>query len=77
MNSKDYAENVDLPKYTVVLPITCKNVKENQQIVLIDPVLWSMGMYIIWHVDASLSMSWSVDCITLFVEQMKWTQQSS
>jgi len=77
MYSKDYAENVDMPKYKVVLPINCNLVRENQEIVLTDPTLWDLGRYIIGHVDASISMTWSIDCITLSVEQMKWAQQSS
>lgn len=77
MSSKDYAENVDLPKYTIVLSTTYNQVRENQEIVLTDPTLWDVGRYLISRVDANLSMSWSIDCITLFAEEMKWAQQSS
>lgn len=74
LHTRDYAENVGLPKYEVVLPMTYNQVRENQTIELIDPVLWSMWLFIIGSVNASPSIGGGIDCITLFAHAMKWQQ---
>lgn len=72
LRNTDYANNVDLPKYTVTLPIKYNQVREAQKILLTDPDLWNMGEYIIGTVQADRSQSGTIDCITLHVHEMKW-----
>jgi len=67
-------ENVDMPKYVIVLPIEYKNVRENQTIELTDPILWTLGQYIISRVSADPSIGGYIDCITLYAQEMKWQQ---
>lgn len=72
LSQLDIAKNVDLPVYDVVLGIEYNLVRENQVIVLTDPILGSMGEYIITTVNASNSVWWWVSCISLQVTTQKW-----
>jgi hypothetical protein len=67
-----YAENTDTPQYIVVMPLTYNLVRENYKIVMTDPFLWPIGNYIISSVNANKSISGWIDCITLYVSNMKW-----
>lgn len=68
----EYANNVNVPDYVVVLPIQYNAVRENMVIELIDPVLWSMGEYIVSSVNADKSIWGGIDCITLYATIVKW-----
>jgi len=70
----EYAQNANVPDYVVVLPVAYNEIQENQKIILIDPVLWSMWEYIISSVNADRSIWGGIDCITLYVQAMKWQQ---
>lgn len=72
MSNTDYANNVELPTYIVVLPVKYNQIRPNQKIVLIDPVLWEVGTYITGTAQANKSISWLIDCITLPVYAQKW-----
>lgn len=67
-----YAENTDTPQYIVVMPLTYNLVRENYKVVMTDPFLWPIGNYIISSVNANKSISGWIDCITLYVSNMKW-----
>jgi len=71
MTERDYASNVELPTYTVVLPIKYNEVRENQKIILYD-LLWERWTYITWIPQANQSITWVIDCITLPVFAQKW-----
>lgn len=68
----DYANNVNVPDYTIVIPVQYNAVRENMTIVLTDPILWNMGTYVISSVNANKSITWGVDCITLLAQIDKW-----
>ena len=70
--AKGFADNVDIPKYIIVIPLTYKLVRENYKIVLTDPFLWELWSYVISSVNANKSISGWIDCITLYAETLKW-----
>jgi hypothetical protein len=72
MRQLEYAKNVDVPKYQVVIWINYNLVRENQVIELIDPILWSMWEYIVSGLNATKSVWWWIDCITLECTELKW-----
>lgn len=75
LRGTDTGENVDMPKYTITIPIKYNQVRENFLIQLIDPVLGSVWQYIISRVSADQSISWHIDCITLYAQEIKWQQK--
>jgi hypothetical protein len=67
-----YAENTDIPQYIIVIPLTYNLVRENYKVVMTDPFLWTLWDYVISSVNANKSISGWIDCITLYVSNMKW-----
>jgi len=68
----ELGRNTDESKYVVVVPITYNKIRENYNVELIDPDLWSRWTYIINDVQADRSMGWWIDCITFIAKEIKW-----
>lgn len=65
-------KNADLLQYVVVLEIDKVLVRNNQQITLIDDVLWPIWEFIISDIQSFKSIRWWIDNITFNATLIEW-----